>query len=94
MILKVFSVFDSKLSTYDNPFYFTTEAAAIRAFSDQVNDQSGQGPFAKWSRHPEDYSLFIVGQFDDQLGKLQAQTPESLITASSLVDVKKTLAVV
>lgn len=94
MIVKVFSVFDAKMATFDQPFYMLNEAAAIRAFSDAVNDTSGQGPYAKVARHPEDYSLFSIGVFDDVLGTIVCDKPVSLVTAASLVDVKSGLKVV
>lgn len=84
MILKVFSAFDAKLAVFDAPFYMLTDAAAIRAFSDQVNDSSGQSCLAKWNRHPEDYSLFRIGEFNDQTGEIVCSKPVSLVTASAI----------
>lgn len=60
MILKVFTVYDSKVEAYLSPFYMPTVASAIRAWETTVNDPSTQ-----FSRHPADYTLFEIGTFDD-----------------------------
>lgn len=91
MILNVYSVFDSKLATFERPFYMISDAAAIRSFSDAVNEPNDMT--RHWNRHPEDYSLFHLGKFNDLVGEFEIVKPVSLVTASSLVDVKKTLSV-
>lgn len=83
MITKVFSVFDSKLATFGRPWFQMTDAAALREFADAVND--GSNPNNQWHSHPEDFSLYLVGQFDDQQGELIPCAPSSLVTASSLI---------
>lgn len=81
MKLNVYSVFDSKLAMYDFPFYFSSDAAAIRGFGDEVNNPQSQKP---WCRHPEDYQLFKIGEFDNDLGQLVAKAPLALVTASAV----------
>lgn len=83
MIMKVFSVFDAKLATFGRPWFQMTDAAALREFADAVND--GSNPNNQWHSHPEDFSLFVLGQYDDQSGELIPCNPLSLVTASSLV---------
>ncbi len=65
MILRAYTVYDSKTEAYLRPFFMQTPAEAIRAFRDTVND--GQSPFCK---HPEDFTLFEVGTFDETSGSL------------------------
>lgn len=60
MLLQIFTVFDSKAEAYLPPFYMTTKGQAIRAFSDSVND-----PTHVFMKHPEDYTLFLLGSFED-----------------------------
>lgn len=83
MIKKMYSVFDSKLATFGLPWFQMTDAAGLREFSDAVND--GSNPNNQWHRHPEDFSLFHIGDFDDQTGEVVPCVPRSLVTASSLV---------
>ena len=43
---------------------------AIRSFSDAVQDQD-----SAFNKHPEDYSLWEIGEFDDQTGEIIYYTP-------------------
>lgn len=77
MITKVFTVYDSKAKAYMSPFFDQSHGAAIRAFSDAAkNPQSAIG------RHPEDYTLFYLGEYDDLSAYFDLlPTKESLCTA-------------
>ncbi len=66
MILKMFSVYDSKAEAYTPPFYEKTMGLAVRAFQETCN--LADHPFNKY---PEDYTLFSVGDFDDQNAKIE-----------------------
>lgn len=63
MKLKIYSVFDSKAKAYNSPFYLRNSGEATRGFADVVNDGKSQ-----ISKYPEDYSLFELGEFDDETG--------------------------
>lgn len=80
---RLYSVFDSKTATFGIPNFIPSDNAAIRTFSDAVND--GSNPNNQWHKHPEDFSLFFVGFFDDETGLLEKSIPSSLVTASALV---------
>jgi hypothetical protein len=60
MKLKIYSVYDSKVEAYLQPFFMQAKGAAIRAFSDTVQDSSNN-----FGKHPEDYTLFELGTWDD-----------------------------
>lgn len=62
MKLKVFAIFDSKISAFNTPFFQRSSGEAIRNFSDAVNKEEGL------SRHPDDYTLFELGSWDDSTG--------------------------
>lgn len=80
MKLKIFSVFDSKVMAFNTPFFQRSTGEALRAWSDAVNGQEG---FAK---HPEDYTLFELGEFDDTDAKFELySTPRSLGLAVEFV---------
>lgn len=64
MILKVFSVFDSKAELYRSPFYMNTVGEALRAFQDLANDSQSQV-----AKHPGDYQLVQIAEYDDATGK-------------------------
>lgn len=63
MILKMFAVFDSKAESYMAPFYFHSLGQAVRAFSDTASD-----PKSALARHPGDYTLFCIADYDDVTG--------------------------
>lgn len=81
MQLRAFTVYDSKVEAYLRPFFMHTDAEAIRAFKDTVND--GQSPFCK---HPEDFTLFAIGHFDESDGHLASTVPVSLGLAMNFKD--------
>ena len=84
MKLGVFTIFDAKVAAYAQPFFSQSRGSAIRAVSDALADP--QHPF---SRHPEDYSLFDLGMYDDQSGAFDLlAAPEQVATALSLLPKK------
>ena len=62
---KIFSVYDTKLEAYMQPFFFTAKGQALRAFADLSNDTK-----TSIGQHPEDYCLFEIGEWDDQKAML------------------------
>lgn len=62
----LFSVRDMKAEAYLEPFHSMTVATAIRSFQQASTDPEHQ--FCKW---PEDYHLYLVGEFDLQTGDLK-----------------------
>ena len=70
MILRAYAVYDSKVEAYFPPFYSSTNASALREFSDKANTTNHP-----WCKHPEDFTLFCIGSYDDQLGTLTPMTP-------------------
>lgn len=66
MILQVYSVFDSKVEAFMQPFFMASRGSAIRAFSDNVNDKSSM-----LSKHPGDFTLFEIAKWDDSNAKFE-----------------------
>jgi len=60
MLHKLFTIYDEKAEIFIPPFFVPTIGLAIRAFTDCVNDDEHQ-----FGRHPQDYTLFEIGEFDD-----------------------------
>lgn len=82
MITKVFSIFDAKAAVYGPPFFAPREAIAIRSFTDLANDRS-----TTISRHPEDFDLRLIGEFNDETGELINVENKILGTAAMFVRV-------
>lgn len=69
----LFSVRDNKAGFFLPPFLLISEGEAIRAFEEAtLNTQS---PI---SQHPEDYTLFSLGHFDEVSGEI-TPNPISLL---------------
>ena len=82
MIYYVFTVRDEKAEAFLTPFYLPTEALAKRAMVDCVND-SNHG----FNKHPEDYSLWALGSFDDMSGKHEIlDNPKHVFNLVDLVE--------
>lgn len=81
MILQIFTVYDSKAESYLPPFYVNARGQAIRSFSDTCND-----PEHVFNKHPSDYTLFALGDFNDATGVFTPlDTPLSLGLAQEFV---------
>lgn len=66
----VCAVRDVKAEAYLPPFFVLRVDQARRMFGDacvQVDEKGERSPFGK---HPEDYQLYIVGQWDEESGLL------------------------
>lgn len=75
MIHKMFTVYDTAAKAYLPPFFLPREEMAIRVFTDAVNSDSHQ-----FGRHPADYTLFLIAEFDDEFAGVSLQTPEKVCT--------------
>ncbi len=64
-MLKLFTIHDSKAEAFIQPFFSPATGAAIRSFERAVNDDS-----TDFSRYPSDYTLFEIGEFDTQTGRI------------------------
>jgi len=75
MLTQIFSVYDSKAEAYMQPFFFQGKGQAVRSFSDLVNDNS-----TLCGKHPQDFTLFHIGEFDDATGNVSSSVHTSLGT--------------
>ncbi len=80
MKLNAYTIFDTASGLYMRPFFNTSDGAAIRAFSDIATDAEHEV-----GKHPEDYSLFRIGIYDDNTARFSAETRECLSTGLELV---------
>ena len=63
IMLKCFSVHDVKSLSFGVPFFAVSDGVATRMISDATNDSN-----TMLSKHPEDFSLYYIGLFDDVKG--------------------------
>ena len=65
MMVEMFIIYDSKGGLYNKPFCFINRQVALRAAADLMADADSE-----IRRHPEDYSLWHIGQYDDVEGQI------------------------
>lgn len=63
MKLKILAIHDSKSEMFGRPFFVRAYGEGERMFIDVVNDGKSD-----YSKHPGDFTLFEVGEFDDVSG--------------------------
>jgi hypothetical protein len=76
MKLNVYSIFDSAAKAYTSPFFMHNDGLAIRAFQDNVNAEQENNI----SKHPDQFTLFKIGEFDDSTGEIKTDVVKSLGT--------------
>jgi hypothetical protein len=77
----VFSIFDQKAKAFTPPFFMHSEGMAHRAFMDQVNNKESQ-----IHAHPEDYTLFKIGEFDDNAGAISGMSPQTMVNGLQVIE--------
>lgn len=81
MLLKLFTVRDSKAEIYGPIIQQKTMGEAERTFTALANDKSSSP-----GMYPEDYDLFYLGEFDDNSGKMKLlDSPQHVVKAIQLV---------
>lgn len=84
MKCSLFTVFDSAAARFLEPFYAPTVEYALRQFRTTVNQEGHQ-----FNKFPEDYTLFLIGEFDQEQGTITAlDSPQSLGVAITFVEAK------
>lgn len=85
--LQIFAIYDKKAQAYILPHFFHQKGQAIRALEDAVNEVSN--PNNQIARHPSDFVLCHLGDFDDRTGIVLGLTaPVILEEANNLKSVK------
>lgn len=72
MVQLIFTIHDNKAQAYLPPFFLHAAGMAKRTFADCCND-----PDHAFGKHPEDYTLFQIGSFNDATCELKWDTPIS-----------------
>ena len=75
-----YPIYDTKAEWYSQPFYSRANGEALRNFSIMMTD-----PKHTTSKHPADYTLFEIGEWDDKNCKLiQLKAPINLANGIEL----------
>lgn len=80
MISVVCAVRDAKADAFGQPFFAQQRGIAVRSFADECS-RSDSG----LNKHPEDYALFVLGEYDDLTGALVSCQPVQIAHALDYV---------
>jgi hypothetical protein len=83
MLLYVIAVKDRAADMFNRPFFVPHRNIAVRDFTDEVNRSS---PDNALNKHPDDFDLYLLGQFDDSNGAfIREGSPTVLVRAKDVV---------
>ena len=85
MTFGVFSIYDAATLVYSAPFVSQTNESAMRTFGDAAKDNQ-----TNINKHPADFSLFRVGTWDDDNGKLKPEEHFQLARGTDYHDPEST----
>lgn len=80
MKLETYAIYDAKAESYGQPFFLQNDGVAIRLFAGYANDKK-----TMIGQHPEDFSIFWIGTYDDSNGEIKQKKFRSLASAPALV---------
>jgi len=81
----VCAVRDSAVDAYGVPVFVRAKGEALRGFMDEVRRVD-----SPMNKHPSDYTLFFIGQYDDATGTMQPVSPQQLLRAKDcLTDISE-----
>jgi len=84
MKVQCYAIFDQCSGIYEKPFFSTADAVVVREFQDIVAT-----PDHQIAKHPEHYSLWRLGTFDNTTGKILNEDNECLIQGVEAVALQK-----
>ena len=81
MKLVIVSVHDSAADCFNRPVFVPSVGAGVRSFSDEVNREA---PDNLAFQHPGDFSLYVLGTFDDADGSFDIAKPHCVARGKEL----------
>lgn len=84
MLINIYAIYDQAAKAYMKPMFLQADGLAMRVFKDAVNS----GTESDISKHPEQFTLFKIGEYDDQKGIISSPgKPELLASGHEQVEV-------
>lgn len=77
-----FAIMDKKVGAFERPFFAKHVAEVSRSIQQQIN--KGDTGFALY---PEDFALYLIGEFGNVDGEFISDRPQHMLELSSLVPV-------
>jgi hypothetical protein len=82
MHLFVVCVKDRAAEVFNRPFFVPHRNVAIRDFTDEVNRVAADNQLNK---HPDDFDLYLLGEFNDNTGEFSISNPQVLVRAKDVL---------
>lgn len=86
MKLVLCTVKDRAADAFGRPMFVPSVGVAIRSFSDEVNRDD---PENQLNRHPDDFDLYELGEFDDNTGLFDLHEQPKLLSLGKQVKISK-----
>lgn len=71
--MKICTVKDLAIEAYGRPIFVRHINEALRSFRDEAMDKS-----TALAKHPDDYELYLIGDYDENTGEITPITPTRL----------------
>ena len=84
MKLNAYTIYDVASGIYMRPFFSQADGQAVRGFKDMATDATHEV-----GKHPEDYTLYRIGTFNDITGKMEGEELEKLSTGLECVSMDR-----
>lgn len=82
MITHIMAVKDAKIGNFQQPFTSPSVGVAARSFQDAIENKNQDTDI---SRHPTDFSLWKIAEFNDETGEITANKPTHIMTGAANV---------
>lgn len=75
MRYKVVCIRDRAADVFSTPVFVANTGIAVRSFADEINRV---GENNQMNKHPEDFDLYGLGEWDDETGEFEGTRPTQL----------------
>lgn len=73
MKYKIVCIRDRAIDAFGTPVFVAATGQALRSFTDEINNEQ-----SNLNKHPEDYDLYFLGEFDDSDGSFHVDKPKQI----------------
>lgn len=77
----MYTIYDSAVNVYSDPFLFQTDQEAIRTFTQTVHSED-----TKVGQNPEDFTLMSIGEMENSSALMNTHAPEKIVGAWELIN--------
>lgn len=81
MIRNIYSMYDSAIKAYMQPIFAESTGGLLRQLTDILKDREHA-----FSKHPEDYTLFQLGTYDENTATFTTNPPQKIVGMWELVE--------